>query len=214
MTSQNMEVTPADVLNKLKLVLKFLSTTLLNLNVDKKHNDNSSTKCLLMTLFGNHCCDQLINIIIEDCLARSVPTNHRDLPKFEMVKDSTVAFQKDLVTLGFLSASNTALTDYVGNVNLLFANKKCQEILERARTLMMGDIHNIVKVADSQCSEKGILNLDGASSKKMKINENLTSSDNTKLSSVYHFPCCYIRSVDHSCFELTFVTDRIHYNTK
>ena len=47
----------------------------------------------------------------------------------------TEKFQASLIKVGFLSSACTALTDYTSNVNVLFANKKSQEILEKARLI-------------------------------------------------------------------------------
>jgi len=38
------------------------------------------------------------------------------------------------------------MMDYVKNVDVLFANKRCVELLDEARQLIMSDIHNVVQV--------------------------------------------------------------------
>ena len=40
------------------------------------------------------------------------------------------------------------MTDYVKNIDVLFANKRCVELLDEARRLIMSDIHNVVEVND------------------------------------------------------------------
>jgi len=50
--------------------------------------------------------------------------------------------------LGFISEDERTMVDYVKNVDVLFANKRCVELLDEARRLIMSDIHNIVQVAN------------------------------------------------------------------
>jgi len=54
--------------------------------------------------------------------------------------------QTKLVACGFISADDTTIVDYVRNVDVLFANKRCVELLDQARQLIKSDIHNIVQV--------------------------------------------------------------------
>lgn len=89
--------------------------------------------------------------IVKDCLSHAIPSSTKELENFHEVVSITQKFQDKLVALGFVSNSTRTLLDYVQNVNVLFANKKCQNILEHARGLMTSDIHDTVLV-----SEKGV----------------------------------------------------------
>lgn len=48
--------------------------------------------------------------------------------------------------VGFISSESKPMTSYMGNLNVLFANKKCQQILSQARKLMKADLYNTVKL--------------------------------------------------------------------
>lgn len=62
-----------------------------------------------------------------------------------MIK-STEEFEKALKKMHFLKEDTTALLKYACNVNSHFANKKCQDVIMAARSLMTSEIHNTVKV--------------------------------------------------------------------
>ena len=99
---------------------------------------------------GFHCIFfplQVLEGIVKDCLAHAIPSSSKELESFHEVIAITQKFQDKLVALGFMDDSSRTLLDYVQNVNVLFANKKCQSILERARGLMTTDIHDTVLVS-------------------------------------------------------------------
>lgn len=62
-----------------------------------------------------------------------------------MIK-STEEFEKALKEMRFLKGDTTDLLKYARNVNSHFANKKCQDVIVAARSLMTSEIHNTVKV--------------------------------------------------------------------
>lgn len=86
--------------------------------------------------------------IVKECLSSAIPSTSKELEGFHEVVAITKKFQERLVALGFIDASSQTLLDYVQNVNVLFANKKCQGILEQARSLMTSDLHDTVQVGD------------------------------------------------------------------
>jgi len=57
-----------------------------------------------------------------------------------------LSFQTALQKMGYIK-SNTALTDFAGNLYVLFANKKCQTILARARHLMKAELYDTIRLA-------------------------------------------------------------------
>ena len=61
-----------------------------------------------------------------------------------------MCFTEDLIKLGFIQSDNRILLDYVDNINALFANKKCQSILEQARDLMTSSLHESVAVSEDK----------------------------------------------------------------
>lgn len=105
------------------------------------------------------------------------------------------AFQASLSELEFIKPDSAILTDFSGSINVLFANKKTQEVLEKARMLMTSEIHNTVKVNnDKPFGEVTPLGLDGSATKKGKTAETIVLSSGAKLSaSTFRLPDCLIR---------------------
>ncbi|CAG2068889.1 unnamed protein product, partial [Timema podura] len=87
-----------------------------------------------------------------------------------------------LVSIGFLRASDKSLVDYAKNVDILCANKECQLLLERARSIMKRDLHDTVEVGLKKPEEELTTLID----KEQDITRTLLS-DNT-----FQFPGCHI----------------------
>ena len=80
-------------------------------------------------------------------------------------------------------------------MNVLFANKKCQEMLERAREMMTSHVHVTVEVTeDHPFGNLPGLDLGVSGTKKAKTMENLTLSSDAQLcAKVLKLPKCHIR---------------------
>lgn len=64
---------------------------------------------------------------------------------------STEEFENALKEMRFLKGDTTDLLKYARNINSHFANKKCQDVIVAARTLMTSEIHNTLKVLGLSC---------------------------------------------------------------
>jgi len=100
----------------------------------------------LMSMFGEECSAVCLEVLINHCLSAAIPSCRSELAQFAQVPVAVDDLQRKLVTFGFISEDNRAIVDYVKNVDVLFANKRCVELLDEARGLIMSDIHNIVQV--------------------------------------------------------------------
>ncbi|PFX30588.1 Centromere/kinetochore protein zw10-like [Stylophora pistillata] len=97
----------------------------------------------------------LSETIIAECLKKSVPTTSAQLEKYQDVIKTTEEFEINLVSLGLVPKGTNNLTSYAKDVGIHFGNKKCQDLLVRARDLMKDDIHNTVLVDSNK--DKGVL---------------------------------------------------------
>lgn len=184
--SNNVAVAPEDMFKKFTVVINHLNTYLLDVEVTSKNG-----KYTLMKQLGEIVATDCLQLIIDKCLAPAIPSSGKDLDGFRKVVDATSAFQKYLMEIGFLTDVNSSLTDFVGNVNVLFANKQCKQILEKARDLMTSEIHSMIQVdpATDSLPQLGI-----GGSKKAKIAETISLPSEAKLSSgIFKMPKCYIR---------------------
>ena len=189
--NQSSVVAPMDCFSKLHKLFSALNTHLLNISVETSEGEMTS----LMQRVGRLIATECVDLVTKECLGPAIPSNSRDLENFGDVISATKVFQEQLISFSFLEAGDTRLTDFVGNVNELFGNKQCQEILEKARKLMTSEIHNMVRVDNEHPFSKGglpALAVGGA--KKAKLAENVALAAQTKLSEkTFRLPKCYVR---------------------
>ena len=186
------------VLSSIQSVFQFLHENLFTIQVQKKKGGvKELAKVSLMTLLGDLIAEQLLELIINGCLAQSIPTSNKDLDGFLEVIDLTEILQKHLITVGVLPSTNTSLLEYVNNVNVLFANKKSQEILEKSRLLMTSEIHSMVRVTNKKpLGELPSLLPGGKSSSKGSSGNGQQGSLGTDVqlsASTFQLPDCHIR---------------------
>ncbi|XP_045165863.2 centromere/kinetochore protein zw10 homolog [Mercenaria mercenaria] len=137
---------PQEMFGNLDKVLRFLNPNMLYVVIGEAVNENSDP-CTLMTVLGDLIANQTLELAVKQCLIKAIPSSNKELEEFNRVIIMTEEVQKHLVKLCFIQSDNTILVDYIQNVNVLFANKKCQEILEKARRLMTTEVHNTVVVS-------------------------------------------------------------------
>ncbi|KAF4794228.1 Centromere/kinetochore protein zw10 like protein [Turdus rufiventris] len=136
------EASPMEVFDKIKLVFKVLQKYLLNVPLEQP----GQGRVTLAELLGELIWEELSDCLIHNCLVKSIPTNSSKLEQYKEVIKSTEEFEKALKKMHFLKEDTTALLKYACNVNSHFANKKCQDVIMAARSLMTSEIHNTVKI--------------------------------------------------------------------
>ena len=185
---------PGLVFQRLVALLHFLNR---KLSFEICVEDNGSTTNMsLLSFLGSVISGEVLELLIEECLKPSIPSSHRDIDKYNNVISQTEAFQQELVKLKFIGEENTTLYDYVCNVNVLFANKKCQQVLVDARVLMTSHIHNAVEVSeDHALGEVTPLPNAASSSKKGRSAGEFTGlpSEAQLSAKVLKLPKCCIR---------------------
>lgn len=107
---------------------------------------DGKTSRSLMSMFGEECSAACLEALVTHCLSSAIPSCRSEMAQFTEVPPVVEELQRKLVAFGFISEENRTIVDYVKNVDVLFANKRCVELLAEARKLIMSDIHNIVQV--------------------------------------------------------------------
>ena len=186
-------VTLLSVLSALTGVFAAINEHLLGLELP---NDDGSGAVPLMRKLGEIISADCLDLIIQNCLSKTIPSSARELDSYSDIVVQTETFRDNLVGLQFISAEDTTLMDYVNNVNVLFASKQCQDAFETARSLLTSDIHSMVLI---QHDSLGGVNAKGfgriGSKKSLKTNEKDPLSCSTKLSAnTFKMPTCNIRS--------------------
>ena len=188
-TSGSMKAVPPSPLNaftRVNLILTRLNQKLLNARVDSKSD------VTLMSQLGSHISAEVLELLVRECLTKAIPTNTKELESFEDVLNQVTVFNSELVAMNFTRETENALLDFTQNVGTLFANKKCQEILIKARKLMTENTHNTVLVShEAPIGELPSLAKDGPSNtkaRKMELASEFQLSCNT-----FKLPTCHVR---------------------
>lgn len=212
---------PQKAMEKIQLVMIFLYDQLLHVPVKRCEGDGSGegdeapqSQETMMGLLGKVVGNDVLELIVKDCLASSIPSGAAE---FESFSDNTVEiinqFEGQLRKLGFIQETNTVLSSFVNDVDLLFANKKTQEILQKARVLMTSEIHNSVKVGSDQCSD--FSDTTKTDEVKKPKTENVSLPPDKKLSSrFFQLPSCYISASVEQLMNLAYETLHEASNSK
>ncbi|XP_022252392.1 centromere/kinetochore protein zw10 homolog [Limulus polyphemus] len=189
----------AQVFENLHTVFKFLYGSFMKLQVKKESDEKSET---LMSLLGKQISREFCDCLIQDCLSPAIPSHSKDLEGYSKVIELTSNLQVQLETLGFLEAGNTTILEYARNVDSLFANKMCQELLVCARKLMKEDLHVTITLPEKEALSEPLPKL--ARIKAMQEEDKLTSiEDRHDLSkNVFHFPKCQVSSSTKKVLDL------------
>jgi len=93
-----------------------------------------------MNLFGKLTWPRLSEAVITNCLAKAVPTEASEVVEFQKVLKLTRDFECALTDMMFIFASNSKddkLSNFASNIEVHFAAKKRNQILARARRLLV-----------------------------------------------------------------------------
>ncbi|XP_068023838.1 centromere/kinetochore protein zw10 homolog isoform X2 [Melanerpes formicivorus] len=137
---------PVELFGKIRLVFEVLHKYLLNVPLEQAGGQAEQGRLTLAELLGELIWEELSDCLIHNCLVESIPASSSELEHYTEVIKATEDFEKALKEMKFLKGDMTELLRYARNVNSHFANKKCQEVIVAARSLMTSEIHNTVKI--------------------------------------------------------------------
>ncbi|XP_038074915.1 centromere/kinetochore protein zw10 homolog isoform X3 [Patiria miniata] len=144
---------PVAVYKSTLAILKALSGPLLSLKTEGKNGDENTT---LMAMLGEYVWPELSKCIITHCLVHSIPTSSSKLNEYKAVITATEGFEASLRKTGFIAETASPLLTYARDVNVHFANKKCQELIVEARKLMKRELHNTKRVGTMKVDNKDV----------------------------------------------------------
>uniref|UniRef100_T1JGN2 Uncharacterized protein n=1 Tax=Strigamia maritima TaxID=126957 RepID=T1JGN2_STRMM len=127
-----------------------------------------------MSMLGHVIGLDFSDLLIKDCLTIAIPSNKNDLQDFCRIIEETSRFQEFLVSVGFLHADQKTILEYARNVDALFANKMCRDVLDKARKLMLMQLHDTVQLTAPSDANS------------------VPKSSENKLNNVFIFPTCQI----------------------
>nr|XP_058967958.1 centromere/kinetochore protein zw10 homolog [Pocillopora verrucosa] len=178
---------------------------------DEKSEALNVSSSSLFAKLGEYIWPDLSETIITECLKKSVPNTSAQLEKYQDVIKATEEFETKLVSLGLVPEGTNNLTSYVKDVGIHFGNKKCQDLLVRARDLMKDDIHNTVLV-DSK-KDKAVLQSLGDIKKALSDNKKGVKHEplqrdpaNTLSKFTFCLPSCRISESTEKLMNLAYET--------
>ncbi|XP_076655809.1 zeste-white 10 kinetochore protein [Halictus rubicundus] len=161
------------VLHNLELLFKFLHQ---HFNVIT-HDEETFLKEI-----KPHLLDKLSASLTTNCISRIVPTSSAELKNFTPIVQAIYDFQYFLVDIGFITSEELFLTEYTKNIDKLFIERICQDLLAKARNIMKKDLHDCITYEPQEPLE---LSEDACDYDDMKIDAKL--SDKT-----FQLPRCQI----------------------
>ncbi|GAB1600910.1 centromere/kinetochore protein zw10 homolog [Argonauta hians] len=188
-TEENL-TSPDQVLSQIGAIMKKLNENLFSISVVPSNEESKAIS--LMECFGCLNSKEICRVIVQDCLLHAIPCDHKDLEQFNDVVAEVNSFQNQMSDMMLIDENITSLKDFMENVNVLFANKKCQEILEAAHKLMTSEVHHTLLISnDKPLGKLPSLYSEAPVTKKAKKIELLANeshlSDNT-----FRLPTCRV----------------------
>lgn len=143
---------------------------------------------------GEVICPDMCDLITKHCLAAAVPRTPSELQSYGEIASKTADFEKSLMRVGLVEEGFCQLSNYTQNVNTHFAAQKCQDLLAKAREVLMKPIHNTVSVTNSGSLQKlSELQVSGVTPSSAQEGALQSQSKEADLSSfVFTFPPCTI----------------------
>ncbi len=89
--------------------------------------------------------EEMAELIIAHCLSNSIPKTFDELQNYSEVEAKVKEFESKMVAFGLVDEESFhRLSDYTKNVSVHFAAQIGQDLLEKARNILMKPIHNMV----------------------------------------------------------------------
>lgn len=93
------------------------------------------------------------NLLIKGVLTDCSPTTSAEREKYSVISSSVADFEKNMKSIGFVDAKYTSLTDYTSNVDVHITRQECQDLLGKARSILMQPLHDTVTVSSDNTKE-------------------------------------------------------------
>lgn len=111
-------------------------------------NISISDGCCVFGIFADNIKEQFLRLLIDNCLAQSIPNTMDEMNESTMVAD-LLAFNTFLCDMLFLSDTrDLELVNFAEKIGILFKNRFCMNIVDSAVEIMQKDLHDMILIAD------------------------------------------------------------------
>ena len=98
-----------------------------------------------MSAIGGVVGEEMAELVVTHCLSTTIPKSFSQLQLYGEVEAQVKEFESKVVAIGLVEETSFhRLSDYTKNVNVHFAAQIGQDLLEKARNILMKPIHNTV----------------------------------------------------------------------
>jgi centromere/kinetochore protein ZW10 len=102
-----------------------------------------------LEVIGRILCPEIEELVIANRLSTSIPRNSSELEQYEAVRIRAKGFEEELVKMGMVEDGKMCkMSEYASDVNIHFVNQKNQDILVKARSILLQPLHNTVMVTN------------------------------------------------------------------
>lgn len=133
-----------------KLVFKNIETTLLclgHMNITIDENE------CIFTIFADYIKQSFFNLLIHECLDYAIPNTMNEMDGSTIVSD-IYELNKFLSEMLFIDEhQDTNLLIYAEKMEILFRNRFCANILDKAIEIMRKDLHETTNVSDDKAKD-------------------------------------------------------------
>lgn len=185
------------VFTDIQHVFAILHSALLHIKI--KHGEEETS---LMQLLGKELSEEFTHVLIKDCLAEAVPYSRSQLDQYEEVKLAAKDFQQFLTEKGFYEPSEKSIIEYAANVDVVFINKACAHVLERARELMVQPVHVTVYVTSLEPDGPLVIQDEGGN----RLEKSTMRLERLLSANTFNLPRCQISSSICDLVELIYET--------
>lgn len=110
--------------------------------------------------------------LVKDCLMKTIQSTSSNVDS--NFQEEIREFQEALCAYGFYNEADTAILDFAKDIDVHYANKECQQLLQKSRIIMKKDIHDAIDINPDETFNHGDQsNAPPLSVPKMKISSNI-----------------------------------------
>lgn len=98
-------------------------------------------------MIGGNLCPEIEELVIAHRLSTSIPRSSSELCEYEAIRTRTKAFEEEMARMGVCDAGKMCkMSEYTSNVNVHFISQKNQDLLVKARSILMRPLHETVTI--------------------------------------------------------------------
>ncbi|KAJ1981709.1 ribosome biogenesis protein ytm1 [Dimargaris xerosporica] len=163
-----------------------------------------------LSVLGILCTDELVDLLQESHLKRSIPTHKSQFSDFNAIAAQVQDFEAELISLGFFMPEQRPLTAFVTRVDEHYVAQKRSLILDKVRRLLCEQTYSARAPADIQLNNADLLAcLQGDA--HTQFSQFLQAHDTPFYPlrfqhEPFAFPSCHITSMAHQFVQLLYQT--------